>query len=218
MTDARRTLSFLLLALVGVVTAGGAFLAVYYAPSQPATSLNLAAKSTGAATSYTENLKQASTTQGTGQLHLVLQAPSRLAGYEQSTGRRSYLVVVNNTVYQTVATKITSSISHLRFTVKHVANPIPQVDPLPSYLVLVPRAKAIHRNGAVYSFSLDTNTGTKAQLHYTVTGDYVSKIVVNIPGSATTIDVTRINSSPPIKIPAKSSISSATTTPTTTAP
>ena len=111
MTDARRTLSWLLLVLVGVVTAGAAFLAVYYAPSQPAASLNLAVASTQAATSYTENLKQVSTTNGTGVLHLVLQAPDRLAGYEQATGRRSYLVVVGDTVYQSVATSITSSIA-----------------------------------------------------------------------------------------------------------
>ena len=64
MTDARRTLSWLLLALVAVVTAGGAFLGVYYSPSQPVTSLKLAAKSTLAATSYTEDLKQTSSTNG----------------------------------------------------------------------------------------------------------------------------------------------------------
>ena len=123
MTDARRTLSWLLLVLVGVVTAGAAFLAVYYAPSQPAASLNLAVASTQAATSYTENLKQVSTTNGTGVLHLVLQAPDRLAGYEQATGRRSYLVVVGDTVYQSVATSITSSITTHRFYVQHVPNP-----------------------------------------------------------------------------------------------
>jgi hypothetical protein len=105
------------------------------------------------------------------------------------------------------------------FTVQQASNPLPQLNPLPSYLDLVNRAKAIHQNGDVYSFSLATNTGTKAQLHYTVTGDYVSKIVVDIAGSITTINVTKINSSPPIAVPAKSLIvSGTTTTPTTTAP
>jgi hypothetical protein len=221
MTDARRTLSWLLLVLVGVVTAGGAFLAVYYAPSQPATSLNLAVKSTNAATSYTENLKQTSTTNGVGVLHLVVQAPDRLAGYEQATGRRSYLVVVKNTVYQSVATSITASISSRRFYVQHVSNPIRQVDPLPSYLALVNRAKAIHRNGSVYSFTLATNTGAKAQLSYTITGEYVSRVEVRIPGSVTQIDLTNLNSSPPVMLPAKSLIRSGsptTTTPSTTTP
>ncbi len=230
MTDARRTLSWLLLLLVGVVTAGGAFLAVYYAPSQPATSLNIAAKNTTAATSYTEDLKQVSTTNGTGVLHIVLQAPDRLAGYEQATGRRSYLVVAGNTVYQSVATSITSSITSHRFYVQHVSDPISQVDPLPSYLSLVSRAKAVHRDGSVYSFTLATTTGKLAQLHYTVTGEYVSRIDVNIPGSITRIDVTRINSSPPVELPAKSSIRAGSpipstpttappsTTPTSTAP
>jgi hypothetical protein len=88
---------------------------------------------------------------------------------------------------------------------------------LPSYLNLVTRAKAVNRNGEVYSFSLATSTGGNAQLHYTVTGDYVSKIVVDIPGSITTIDVTKINSSPPIQLPARSLISTGST-PTTTTP
>jgi hypothetical protein len=221
MTDARRTLSWLLLLLVGVVTAGGAFLAVYYAPSQPATSLNIAAKNTTAATSYTEDLKQVSTANGTGLLHVVLQAPDRLAGYEQATGRRSYLVVAGNTVYQSVATSITSSITSHRFYVQHVSDPISQVDPLPSYLSLVSRAKAVHRDGSVYSFTLATTTGKLAQLHYTVTGEYVSRIDVNIPGSITRIDLTRINSSPPVELPAQSSIRTGSpipSTPTTTAP
>jgi hypothetical protein len=217
MTDARRTLSWLLLALVAVVTAGGAFLGVYYSPSQPVTSLKLAAKSTGAATSYTEDLKQVSTTNGVGRLHLVLQAPDRAIGFQQATGRRLYFVVINNTVYQTVPTKITNSVTVHHFTVEHATNPIPQVDPLPSYLNLVNQAKDIHQNGSVYSFSLATNTGGKAHLRYTVTGDFVSKIVVDIAGSITTIDVTKINTSPPIKVPAKSLIVSGTT-PTTTTP
>ncbi|HEY5251031.1 MAG TPA: hypothetical protein VIJ09_05195 [Acidimicrobiales bacterium] len=215
MTDARRTLSWLLLALVAVVTAGGAFLGVYYSPSQPVTSLKLAAKSTGAATSYTEDLKQVSTTNGVGQLHLVLQAPDRAIGFQQATGQRLYFVVIKNTVYQTVPTKITKSVTVHHFTVEHATNPIPQVDPLPSYLNLVSRAKAVQRNGEVYSFSVATNTGGKAQLRYTVIGDYVSKIVVDIAGSITTIDVTKINTSPPISVPAKSLIISGTTTPTT---
>jgi hypothetical protein len=215
MTDARRTLSWLLLALVAVVTAGGAFLGVYYSPSQPVTSLKLAAKSTGAATSYTEDLKRVSTASGVAQLHLVLQAPDRAIGFEQATGRQLYFVVINNTVYQTVPTKITNSVTVHHFKVQQASNPLTQLDPLPSYLDLVSRAKAIHQNGDVYSFSLATNTGTKAQLHYTVTGDYVSKIVVDIAGSATTINVTKINSSPPIAAPAKSLIISGTTTPTT---
>ncbi|HEX4218086.1 MAG TPA: hypothetical protein VHZ02_06955 [Acidimicrobiales bacterium] len=217
MTDTRRVLSWLLLALVGVVTAGGAFLGVYYAPSQPVTSLKLAAKSTGAASSYTEDLKQKSTTNGVGQLHLVLQAPDRAVGFQQATGQRLYFVIVNDTVYQTTPTKISSSVTVHHFTVQHATNPIPQVDPLPSYLTLVSRAKDIHHDGAVYTFPLATNTGGKALLHYTVTGEYVSKIVVDIAGSVTTINVTKINSSPPIKVPAKSSIVSGTT-PTTTTP
>lgn len=215
MTDARRTLSWLLLALVAVVTAGGAFLGVYYSPSQPVTSLKLAAKSTGAATSYTEDLKQVSTVTGGGQLHLVLQAPDRAIGFQQATGQRLYFVVIKNTVYQTVPTKITNSVTVHHFTVEHAVNPIPQVDPLPSYLNLVNQAKAIHQNGAVYSFSVPINTGGKAQLHYTVTGDFVTKIVVDARGSVTTIDVTKINTSPPISVPAKSLIISGTTTPTT---
>src|ERR1035437_6360359 len=100
MTDARRTLSWLLLLLVGVVTAGGAFLAVYSAPAQPATSLNIAAKNTTAATSYPEDLKQVSTANGTGLLHVVLQAPDRVGGEEQGTGRRASLGVWGYNVYQ----------------------------------------------------------------------------------------------------------------------
>ena len=217
MTDARRTLSWMLLALVAVVTAGGAFLGVYYSPSQPVTSLKLASKSTLAATSYTEDLKQTSSTNGVGQLHLVLQAPDRAIGFQQATGQRLYFVINKDTVYQTVPTKISSSVTVHHFRVEHATNPIPQIDPLPSYLNLVNRAKAVNRNGAVYSFSLATSTGGNAQLHYTVTGDYVSKIVVDIPGSITTINVTKINSSPPIQLPARSSISTGST-PTTTTP
>ena len=215
MTDARRTLSYLLLVLVAVVTAGGAFLAVHYAPSQPATSLSLAAKSTNAATSYTEELQQTSSS-GSIHLHLVVQVPGRAAGYEQGTGRRSYVVVANNTVYQSPPAKIAASPAKPRFRVIHVANPLTQVDPLPSYLNLVGRAKAIHRNGPEYAFSLSTSTGRQALLRYTVTGDYVTRIDVVIPGSVTRIDVSHINSSPPIQLPPTSSISSGS--PTTTTP
>jgi hypothetical protein len=217
MTDARRTLSYLLLVLVAVVTAGGAFLAVYYAPSQPATSLSLAAKSTNAATSYTEELQQ-TLSSGTVHLHLVVQVPGRAAGYEQGTGRRSYLVVVDNTVYQSPPAKITASPATPRFKVIHVANPLSQVDPLPSYLNLVGRAKAIHRNGSEYTFSLTTSAGGQALLRYTVTGDYVTRIDVLIPGSVTRIDVSHINSSPPIQVPPTSSISSGSPTTSTTTP
>ena len=206
MTDARRILSWLLLTLVAAVTAGGAFLAVWYAPSQPATSLSLAAKSTKVASSYTENLKQVSTTNGVGQLHLVFQAPSRAAGFQQATGQRLYFVVVGDTVYQTTPTKISKSITVHHFRVVHAANALSQVDPLSSYLALVSQAKGLHQNGSVFSFSVPTSSGGKAQLRYTISGEFVSKIQVNIPGATTQIDVTRINTSPPVKVPAKSSV------------
>jgi hypothetical protein len=125
-------------------------------------------------------------------------------------------VVAGNTVYQTTPVKITNSTSVHRFRVLHVQDPMSQVDPLPSYLDLVNRAKSIHRDGSVYSFTLPTNTGAKAQLSYTITGEYVSRVDVRTPGSVTRIDLTNINSSPPVELPAKSLTFSSS--PTTTTP
>jgi hypothetical protein len=88
----------------------------------------------------------------------------------------------------------------------HAANALSQVDPLSSYLALVSQAKGLHQNGSVFSFYVPTSSGGKAQLRYTISGEFVSKIQVSIPGATTRIDVTRINTSPPVKIPAKSSI------------
>ena len=171
------------------------------------TSLKQATKNTAAATSYTVDLQQTSKSNGSGGLHAVVDPPDRLAGYQQDSGRRVYFVVVNDTVYQTAPAKITAKASSRSYHVEHVTTgAFAQVNPLPSYLNLVNRAKNVRSSGSTYSFHLPNSTGGLSNLTYTVTGKYVTKIEVTQPGSAVNITISAINSSPQVKAPPTSSI------------
>jgi hypothetical protein len=152
------------------------------------------------------DLQQTTKSNGSERLHVVVHAPDRLAGYQQASGRRSYLVVVKDTVCQTAATKITANATTRPFRVEHAADAVAQIDSLPSYLKLVNKAKDVHPSGSTYRFDLPTSTGGLAQPRYTVTGKSVTKIEVTQPGSVVKVTISAINSSPQVKAPTASSI------------
>ena len=111
----RRTISYLLLVLLVVAGAAGALIGVAQASS--GAPLSQAVANTLAARNYSE-VETQHTPQGSQVLHLVFQAPDRIGGYVDSGSRRTYVLVIGTTQYQSV-TVSTHGQPHLVFYSQH---------------------------------------------------------------------------------------------------
>jgi hypothetical protein len=207
MNTAHQRLSWTLLLLLAVVGAAAALLAVTEAPAQPQANLVAAATNTVKATSYTEDYTQVivqngTTTQST--FHLVYQAPDRAAGYEQSNGQRSYLVVIGTTWYRGIPVAQNAPFRTVRFyratTVDWATQDYVQTNV--GFVVDAPPAnKKIVKKGSAYTFPALTQSGGIATLTYWVDGPYVSQFRALLAGESVYLGISRVNSSPPVTIP-----------------
>ena len=99
MSNLRRLIAWLLLALVAVVGAGAAVLGVAQAPDN--VPLSQAVNNTLGAANYSEVVAE-STPQGNQTDYLVYQAPDKLGGYIQSGNKRTYVYVIGTKEYQSL--------------------------------------------------------------------------------------------------------------------
>jgi hypothetical protein len=200
-SDLRQTISWLLVAMVGVVGAGAAVLAISQAPSN--VSLNKAVANTLAASSYNEVVTQNGPTQ-TGSTatvtdYLTFVKPSTLGGFIEESGRRTYVYVIGNTEYQSVPVASGTPPHGLTF-YKQTGPGAAAVDPARHYLAFAKTGKNITESGGTYSFSL-SQQGQTGNFAYTVSGSYVSQIVLTVSTESVHVVISQVGSARPVTLP-----------------
>ncbi len=219
MSDLRRLISWLLLALVAVVGLGGAVLGTALAPKNAP--LEKAVSNTLAAPSYTQIVTE-KTTQGSESYFLVWQAPNRLGGYVQSGNRRTYVYVLPSAKgpmeYQSVTVAADASTEHLTFYRQPIQSAA-SVDPTKIYLHYAVGAKGVTSSGNTYTFTLtqtgSTGTPETGTFVYTVNGPYISQFNLTVANESVQLVISDVGSSPPVRLPAGAKI---LPLPTTTSP
>ena len=201
MSDLRRIISWLLLALVAVVGLCGATLGVALSPTTAP--LSQAVTNTLAAASYSEVLSE-QTPQGKETAYLTYQAPDRLGGYIESGSKRSYVYVIGGFEYQSVTVASTASTKQLTF-YRQQSQGATAVDPAQMYLRLYKQGTHEAQSGSTYTFDLTqgTQTGT---LTYTVSGQYVSEFSAKVPGASIQLVISQVGSAPPVALPSGAKI------------
>ena len=164
------------------------------------------------APNYSEILSQDSS-QGQQTDHLTYQAPDRLGGYIQSGSKRAYVYVIGRTEYQSQTVPNNTPVKALTFQ-SQASQGVSALDPAHSYLPDANRTKHATRSGDMYSFTL-TNQGTTGNFTYTVNGRYVSRFTLRVGTASVRVDISAIATSPSVKLPSGSKVSSVTSVPTT---
>ena len=197
MRDLRPTISWLLLAMVGVVGAGAAVRGSSQAPSN--VPLAKAVANTLAARNYSQVLTE-STPQGKQADYLVFQAPDRLGGYVQSGTKRTYVYVIGTTEYQSLTVSPSAPTTKLVL-YRQASQGAKLLDPVRNYLNYVHEAKHVTQSGSNYSFSL-TQQGQVGKFVVTVSGKYVTQVLLTVQGASVQLVVSQFGSSPPVALPA----------------
>ncbi len=197
MGDFRYGFGWLLLGMLGAVTAGAAALGVAQSPTSAA--LPDAVANTIAAPNYREVATE-QTPQGSETAYLTYQAPDRLGGYIDSGGRRTYVYFIGRTQYQsvTVSTK-TKSTKKLTFYRQPVAG-ASVADPVHSYLRLSSQGVDKKLSGNTTTMTLN-QAGQSVELRYTVSGQYVSMFEGSGQGATVAIVISQVGTTPPVKLP-----------------
>jgi hypothetical protein len=218
MSDLRRTISWLLLVLVGVVGVGGAVLGVSLAPGD--TPLSDAVANTLSAPSYTQTVTE-KTPQGDQTDYLVWQSPDRLGGYIQSGNKRTYVYVLPSggasVEYQSVTVPVTADTQHLVF-YRQASQGAASLDPAHDYLQYASEAKHPTKSGDTYSFTLTQSSPSGKEtghFTYTVSGQYVSGFGLTVQGASVQMTISSFGSSPTVELPAGAKVVATPTTPTT---
>lgn len=201
MSDLRPTISWLLLALVGVVGAGAAVLGVSQAPSN--VPLARAVANTLAARNYSQVLTE-STPQGKQADYLVYQAPDRLGGYVQSGTKRTYVYVIGANEYQSLTVTPNTPTKSLVF-YRQASQGAQALDPVRNYVHYATEAKHVTQSGSDYSFSL-TQQGQVGKFVMTVSGKYIAQVQLTVQGASIQLLVSQVGSSPPVALPAGAKI------------
>ncbi len=202
MSDAQRLIPWLTLGLLTVVGAAGLALGIQQSPHQAA--LQAAISNTLAAPSYS-SLVVSSGPQATTQ-SLTWQAPDRIGGYVDTGKRRFYVAVIGGFEYQSTQVSTSTGPSNLTF-MKGAAQPASAYDPVKGYLPYAQKATDIHRNGAVYSFTV-TQQGQTAHFTVTVSGQYVSELTISATGIRIDLTISDVGSAPPVTLPAGAKVRS----------
>jgi hypothetical protein len=216
MTDLRRLIAWLLLALVGVVGLGGAVLGVSLSPDNA--TLSQAVANTKAASSYTQVVTE-KTTSGDQDDTLVWQAPNRLGGYIESGSKRTYVYVLPSTTgssfeYQSLTVTPATPTRRLVF-YRQASESATLLNPAYRYLSYASEGKHIVHSGNTYSFTLSQTssqgkeTGTFV---YTVSGQYISQFDLTVQGASVHLVLSDIGSSPPVNLPKGAKVVAAPTT------
>jgi hypothetical protein len=213
-SDLRPTISWLLVAMVGVIGAGAAVLGITQAPSN--VSLNKAVANTLAASSYNEVVTQTGPT-GTATDYLTFHAkPATLGGYIEESGRRTYVYVIGNTEYQSVPVASGTPPHGLTF-YKQKGPGAAAVDPARHYLGFAKTGKNVTQSAGTYSFSL-SQQGQTGHFAYTVSGQYVSGVLLTVATASASesvhVVIAQVGSARPVTLPKNIKIVKAPTTPT----
>jgi hypothetical protein len=218
MSDLRRTITWLILVLVGVVGLAGALLGVSQAPS----ALSIAVANTKAASSYTQVVTE-KTPQGDQTDYLVWQAPDRLGGYIQSGNRRTYVYVLpapsGSVEYQSITVPVATATRHLVF-YRQASQSAALLDPAHNYLQYASRAKHPTTSGSTYFFTLTQTTASGTEtghFAYTVahtdSGQYISQFGLAVQGASVHMVISAVGSSPLVQLPAGARVVATPTTP-----
>jgi hypothetical protein len=221
MSEMRRLISWLLLALVAVVGLGFAVLGIALAPKNAP--LEEAATNTLSAPNYTQILTE-KTTQGDQSGFLVWQAPNRLGGYVQSDNKRTYVYVLPSAKgpmeYLTKPVAPGTSTANLTF-YRQPYESAALADPTQTYLRYAKRAKVVTSSGNTYTFTLtqtgSTGTPETGKFVYKVNGAYVSQFNLTVANESVQLVISAVGSSPAVSLPAgaKVVVLPATSTPST---
>jgi hypothetical protein len=201
MSDSRRAIPQLLMALLTVVGIGGAVLGVVLSPKN--VSLSQAVSNTLGASSYSEVVTETLAT-GTQTDYLTYQAPDRLGGYIQSGSHRTYVVVIGSSEYQSITVAATADAKHLVF-YKQTGQPVSDLDPAHNYLRYADQAKDVSRDGSQYTFVL-SQKGQTGTFVYTVSGSYISSFKLSVKKSSVDLVLSQVGSAPPVTLPAGSRV------------
>jgi hypothetical protein len=195
--DPRQGLSWLLVGMVAVVTAGAAAIGVEQAPT--AAPLTDAVNNTLQASSYNEVAKE-TTPQGSETAYLSYQAPDRLGGFVQSGSRRTYIVFIGNYEYQSVTVAAGASTKHLVFYRQAIAGGS-AADPAHTYLKLASEGTNHHQSGNTTKMSI-SEAGQTVDLAFTISGQYVAQFVGSGGGSSVSLVISQVGNGRPVALPA----------------
>jgi len=196
----RKYLSFVLLGVLSLVGLGAAVLGVVQ--GNGGTDLGQAVTNTLKAPSYAEYLVER-TPQGNQTASLSYQAPSRLGGWLQSVGRRTYLVIIGSTEYISVTRPVKGAKGPIVFYTQQTQG-AQAVDPAHTYLTYYNKGKST-RSGSVTTVTLSQG-GQTEKLTYTVTSNYVSNFKAVTPGGTITLAISQVGSAPKVALPSGAKI------------
>jgi hypothetical protein len=195
--DVRQGLSWLLVGMVAVVTAGAAALGIAQSPSTA--SLTDAVNNTLKASSYNEVANE-KTPQGSETAYVSYQAPDRLGGFVQSGNRRTYIVFIGNYEYQSVTVSPTASTKHLTFYRQAIAGGS-AADPARTYLKLASEGTNHRQSGNTTKMTLN-EAGQTVDLSFTVSGQYVAEFKGSGEGSSVSLVISQVGNGRPVALPA----------------
>ncbi len=195
--DARQGLSWLLVGMVAVVTAGAAALGVAQSPTSA--TLTDAVNNTLKASGYNEVASE-TTPQGSETAYLTYQAPDRLGGFVQSGKRRTYIVFIGDYEYQSVTVNVGASTKHLTFYRQSIAGGS-AADPAHTYLKLASEGTGATQSGNTTKMTLD-EAGQTVTLRFTVSGQYVAQFKGSGEGSEVELIISQVGNAAPVALPA----------------
>ena len=200
MTDSRNLLGWLLVGLVGAVTAGAAILGVAQSPGTA--SLSQAMTNTLNASSYSEVFTETQQQVGSETGYLTYQAPDRLGGYVVvGANRRTYIFVQGPYEYQSLTVTGNTPPSRLVFYRQRTGVGVAHLDPAQNYINLGKHGHVTSHSGNTYTVSV-TSGGTTGTITYTVTGQYIGRITIEAPGASVLVTISQVGTAPPVGLPA----------------
>jgi hypothetical protein len=208
MSDSRNLLGWLLVGLVGAVTAGAAVLGVTQSPKTA--TLQQAITNTLNAPSYSEVFTETQPI-GTQTGYLTYEAPDKLGGYVLvGQNRRTYIYIHGGYEYESVTVSNTAPTTHLVFTRQRTQNGgVNQVDPAQIYLTFGRKGRLVSQSGNTYTKSL-TRNGVTGTLTYTVTGQYIGKLTIDAQRTLVTVTISQVGTAPPVGLPKGSKVITST--------
>jgi hypothetical protein len=204
-SDPRNLLGWLLLGLLGAVSAGAAVLGVFQSPSTAP--LTVAVANTRRAPSYSEVFTER-TLEGSETGYLTYRAPDRLGGYVESSGGRTYIYIDGVNEYQSVSVTNGASTSHLVFYRQHAETAVSGLDPAQHYLGFERTVGRLHQSGDTYRVTV-TRGGETGTLAYTVSGQYISRVTIAAQGTSVVVTISQVGTAPPIGLPKGSRVETA---------
>jgi hypothetical protein len=132
--------------------------------------------------------------------YLTYQAPDRLGGYVESGGRRTYIYIQGVNEYQSVTVANGTLTSHLVFYRQRSQGAVSSLDPGLHYLAFERGVGKLHQSGTTYGGSV-TRGGQTGTLQYTVTGQYIGRIVISSQGTKVVVTISQVGTAPPIGLP-----------------